>query len=82
MPLILSFCALFIALTVAMTSNNAASTNNLIAQGIANQINVLLPTLNPLVSIETNTPYRNAAMFWRKRKIEPKPAAMVVQNAI
>ena len=76
------FCGLFIALSIAMTSNSAASTNNLIAQGIVNQILILLPTLNPLVGIATNTPYRNAAMIWRKRKIEPKPVAVLVQNGI
>ena len=62
-----------------MSSNNAATTSNLIAQVIANQSYIQLPVLNPLVGIATNTPYRNTASFWRKRKIEVK-APVIVQN--
>jgi hypothetical protein len=46
--------------------NSLKTTNDV--DTIFQELYFLLPCLNPLVSILTNTPYRNAAMFWRKNK--------------
>ena len=54
--------------TATSFHDQTADVNNMFVQGITQQFLMLVPCLNPLIAIVTNTPYRNAAMFWRNRR--------------
>ena len=77
MPSILILLDLYMINTMYAEMKNPTS-RSLFQEALLQQFYILLPCINPLVSIATNTPYRNAAMFWRlKKKIEPNVVQVV-----
>ena len=68
---------MYIIMVIYLLLTFSNTITNLFGQIIPQQFATLVVCMNPFVAIVTNTPYRNAAMFWRRRKIEPVVAPVI-----